>query len=377
MKITHAHITLLLLFAIACKQTYNPPAIAHPPDYLVVEGFIESNGFSPTVFHLSHTVKLDSPTFVPEAGATVAIEDSINNTSYSLTEGAAGTYYFNPYFFPGNTTYRLHIRTTAGKEYASDFVPLVHNPPIDSITFARVQTPAYDGVYIYANTHDPQNNTHYYRWQYTETWQFHTTFMQNYVYDPATGGLIGAVGLNNYICWHSDSSTAIVLNSTTQLAQDLVFHAPVVFIPNGSQQMMTRYSILVKQTALTKDAFTWWQTMQKNTEQIGSIFGVQPSANPGNIHCINDPIQQVLGYVGGGNTDSQRIFVTNEQAQPWRYESGCVDITLPPNTRLKDYLDNGFLVWNIGPPPDFKVHMSEAYCIDCTLTGTNKRPSFW
>jgi hypothetical protein len=366
------YMSLALLVATGCKQTYAPPAVSHPPDYLVVEGFIESNGVDPTVFQLSHTLKLDSNTYTPEPGATVAVEDSMHD-SYPLTETQPGTYYLPSYPFNNNSSYRLHIRTAGGKEYASDYAPLVYNPPIDSITFVRIQSDVHDGVQVHANTHDPQNNTHYYRWKYQETWQFHSVFEEAFVYVPGQG-LVGAVGLNNYVCWHYDSSTAVVLGSTAQLGQDIVFHAPLVFIPNGSQQMTVRYSILVKQYALNKDAFAWWQTLQKNTEQIGSIFGVQPSANPGNIHCLTDTTEQVLGYISGGNTDSKRIFITNDQIQPWKYITDCPD--MPVKGNVLNWIEQGYLIWQVETATGI-VHLAYKTCVDCTLTGTNQKPSFW
>jgi hypothetical protein len=367
---TH-HMIIFFLLAVSCKQSYIPPAIAHPPSYLVVEGFIENNGADPTIFHLSRTIKLDSNNLAPEQGATVTIEDSTQN-KYALTETTPGTYIYPAHQFLDNTPYRLHI-TTGGKDYTSDYVPLAYNPPIDSITFARVQTAPNDGVFIYANTHDPKNNTHYYRWQYKETWQFHSLHESPYLWFPDRG-LIDSITLQDYTCWKSDSSTTIVLASTAQLSQDLVYHAPVVFIPNGSQQMTVKYSILVKQNTLTKPAFQWWQTLQKNTERIGSIFGVQPSANPGNIHCTTDSAEQVLGYIGGGNTDSVRIFVTSGQIAPWEFHPDCDDkVVATPG----DYYIAGYLPWLFEPPPSGKVHIAYASCIDCRLIGSNSKPPFW
>ena len=172
------------------------------------------------------------------------------------------------------------------------------------------------------------------------------------------------------------SGVPILLASSTQLAQDVIYKAPVNFIPAGSQQISVRYSILVTQYALTRDAFAWWQTLQKNTELIGSIFGVQPSANPGNIYCISDSSEQVLGYVGGGNTHSQRIFITNDQVLPWDYNSGCIDMVDSGKISINDLWNSGFLPYYIIPASGL-IHYSFKTCIDCTLTGTNIRPSFW
>src|SRR5690349_12826292 len=82
--------TLLLLFA-ACRQAYEPPALTHPTNYLVVEGFIENNGTDSTYFTLSRTVKVDSSAFTPELGANVTVEGS-DNTNFTLPEVGNGRY---------------------------------------------------------------------------------------------------------------------------------------------------------------------------------------------------------------------------------------------------------------------------------------------
>jgi hypothetical protein len=370
-----ALLLITLCFSLGCKQTYQPPTIANPPDYLVVEGFINTNPGDSTVFNLSRTVKLDTNLYAPETGATVTVEGS-DNSSQKLNEIAIGTYRA---ILPGlnySTSYRLHIVTASGKQYASDYVTLVPGPPIDSISWRRLENPPNTGIQIYANTHDPQNATHYYRWDYTETWEFHSPYVANVQYVPGIG-IVPYYNNTTSVCWHTRQATSIVLGTSAQLSQDLIYEAPVVLVPFNSQQITVRYSILVKQYGLTKDAFAWWQLLQKNTEQIGSIFGVQPSANKGNIHCLTDTAEQVLGFVSGGGVRSQRIFITNAQVQPWDYVSGCIDekIANDPDS-LKFWIGIGFLPWASEYPPPI-VHMSYKTCVDCTLTGTNIRPSFW
>src|SRR5258708_24536143 len=173
MKKIRTNIALIALASLGCKQTYIPPAIAHPPDYLVVEGFIETNGTDPTNFTITHTVKLDSNALVPEPGAVVTIEGS-NNVSYKLADVGNGTYSAPLTALDPTIAYRLHIITAAGKIYASDYVHLVYNPPIDSINWVKLDNNTNKGVQIYANAHDLKNNTHYYRWKYAEVWEFHS-----------------------------------------------------------------------------------------------------------------------------------------------------------------------------------------------------------
>ncbi|HEY4107388.1 DUF4249 domain-containing protein [Puia sp.] len=367
---------ILLIASLGCRQTYQPPAIANPPDYLVVEGFINTNAGDTTFFNLSHTVKLDTNAYHPESGAMVTVEGN-DNSSFPLREITPGIYGSQLPALNYSVPYRLHIVTAAGKQYASDYVQLVANPPIDSISWKRLDNDVHQGIQIYANTHDPQNKTHYYRWDYSETWEFHSPYFATVKYVPGTG-LVGYSPNTITTCWHSDRATGIFLGTSTQLSQDLIYEAPLVLIPIGSQQITVRYSILVTQYALTQEAFNWWQILQKNTEQIGSIFGVQPSANKGNIRCLTDTAETVLGFVSGGNIQSQRIFITNDQVFPWYYDPDCLDQKVTNNIdSLKYWFSIGYLPWSLDLSPPNKAHFAYKTCVDCTLTGTNVKPSFW
>jgi len=364
-----------LILAAACRQSYSPPAVANPPAYLVVEGVIENNGVDFTTFTLSRTVKLDTNLFQPETGATVMIEGT-DNSARVLQDAGKGSYTAFLSGLDNSVSYRLHIHTASAKEYASDYIPVVTTPPIDSVGFKRVDNPAISdsGLQIYVNTHDPQNNTRYYRWEYLETWEFHSKYNASIKYD-GNGGWNDYFPNDTYICWHYAVNNNILLGTSSQLAKDVIFQAPMVLIPLNSQQISVRYSIQVKQRALTKEAFNWWQIMQKNSEQIGSIFGVQPSVNRGNIRCLSDTAEQVIGYVSAGNTRAQRIFITPDQVQPWYYSPPCPDHVTSRDS-LRFYVTIGDLPWYWDLFRS-QLHVANAYCVDCSLSGTNARPSFW
>jgi hypothetical protein len=360
---------VVLTITIACKQTYLPPIIKNPPTLLVVDGFI-NNGPDSTWFNLTHTYQLssDSTAGTPELGAAVSIQGN-DNTSYTLSQtGNTGLYTAHLPPLDPNTRYRLYITTTGGTAYTSDFVPVVANPPIDSVNLVRTN----DGAHIYVNTHDPSGNARFYRWEYQETWVFNSAYEAGYkwvddsmqIYSPDT----------TYTCWKTDNNTNIILGTSTALASDVIYETPLVFIPLNAQQLNILYSIYVRQYAITQDAFDWWSLMQNNTGNIGSIFGVQPTPNQGNLHCLTDTTQQVVGYVNAGTLRTQRTFISNKEVWPWYYQSPC-GITHLPVDSIDLYYTFGFLV--VGYGPGSLINVSYKTCVDCTLTGSNKKPSFW
>jgi hypothetical protein len=104
-----------------------------------------------------------------------------------------------------------------------------------------------------------------------------------------------------------------VIASSAKLSSDVIFQAPVTTILSTNEKISVRYSILLRQYALTKEAYEFWENIRKNTEQLGSIFDAQPSQLQGNIHCISNPTEPVIGFVTITNIQRKRIFIDNSQ----------------------------------------------------------------
>src|ERR1700753_2276564 len=160
-------IGLILTAAILCQQCKDPyvsPYKAPATGYLVVEGYISGNTVSQ--FSLTRSIALPGDSTLPtENGATVQIQGS-DNSAYPLT-GLGNGIYSTVDTLNLNTQleYRISIKTTGGDQYYSDFVPVKPTPPIDSVNW--VENPD-NSIQIYVNTHDPNNNTRYYQWNYDQ-----------------------------------------------------------------------------------------------------------------------------------------------------------------------------------------------------------------
>lgn len=376
-------LTGLLLVAVAwisCKKPYQPETITTDYKYLVVEGTI-SPGDS-TFFKLSRTTPVNKATPTPELKAIVTIEDEQSN-SYLVKETGNGTYSASSYNLDNAKKYRLRIKTSAGKTYLSDFVPVKNSPPIDSIGFIAQS----DALQLYANTHDATGNTRYYRWEFSEAWVFNALYFSNYVSD---GKQLLSRSFTQLIhqCYTNDLSATVSLGSTAQLTQDKVYQDVINTIPSSSEKISIRYSILVKQYALTVDAYSFWSNIKKNTEDLGSIFDAQPTELKGNIHNVSDPTEAVIGYVSAGNVQSKRVFINrSELPKSWqliypypcqvdtaKFSSNQVTTILIPNKPISAItIDQAFdtMGMNIG------YLYSDRQCADCTVRGVTTPPLFW
>ena len=383
-KINICCATLMMLF-VGCKQEYIPPVNEENENLLVVEGFLNS-GQGPTTIHLSRSVELTDTTQKKfELGAKVNVEGE-NGSSFALAGNTRGEYSIAQLPLLNNVKYRLLIKTSDGKEYASDFVPIKVTPPIDSITWQRES----EGVRLYVNTHDPQNATKYYQWEFEETWEFRSDYYSSLRYARDNSNRVTAlvyrypdhsVDTTIYKCWKTVNSTSIIIGSSENLSTDIIY-LPFHFIEQGSEKLSVLYSINLKQYAVSHEKYLFLQKMKKNTEQTGSLFDAQPSQLSGNIHCLTNPTEAVIGYVEITQEQTQRIFISHSQVSDWKYDPGCSNYEIDNNLdSIAKYASDLTPMYPtaldaLGNILKFNA-ASDVKCVDCRIGRTNQKPPFW
>jgi hypothetical protein len=383
---------LAFLIVFGCKKPFTPVLVSSQNTrYLVIEGVID--GADSTFIRLSRTKKVDTlKTIIPETGAIVTIESDASEV-IPLIELKPGTYTAPPFNLNTSHKYRLRIKTTAAKEYLSDFVQVKNSPPIDSVGFNAQPS----GVTMYVNSHDASNSTRYYRWEYNEAWQFHTQYVSAWI-RPSPEHISGErlPSEQVYTCFTGDTSSNIIIGNTTKLGNDIVYQSPVTTVRGNSEKIEMKYSILVKQYALTSDAYAFWQNLQDNTENLGGIFSVLPSQSPTNFHCVTNPAETVVGYLSAGGVAYKRIFITSDQLLPSYqplYPTVCKldTVFLNPKTPEEVIETNEYnhnyaaytLVTGLylPPPNPFGGPTAWTYstvlCADCTIRGKREPPPFW
>lgn len=370
-------ILLTVAWLIACKKPYNPPEIRTETNFLVIEGSIACGADAVTTIILSRTTNPgDSILFHPELNAFVYIDEE-QGSIFPITEQGDGIYRTQPLNLDPTKKYRLKIRTADNKNYISDYVSVKTSPAIDSLTWKQ------DGdVTVSVNTHDPLNNTRYYRWEYNETWTYASLFHAEWIVKD------GWIYVHDSItqidsCWRTANSNNIVLGSSVALSEDVISDFPVAIIPQHHEKIGKRYSILVKQYALTEEAFRYLQLIKKNTEQLGTLFDAQPSQLKGNIHSADNPNEPVIGFVTASTITEKRMFILHDQLTDWKptysIESCGAPIIInqnPVDYRIWDYPDPTYTIYYYIMGGTMAI--IKKTCIDCRERGgTNVKPSFW
>jgi hypothetical protein len=370
---------LLFLIVAGCREEYEPKVKSSEQSILVVEGVLNT-GNGPTNIRLSRTYTLDdSAKLRPELGAQLSVE-SKNGTVFPLFDMAGnGTYSIDQLEVNPTEEYRLRISTRNGKQFASDYLPVQTNPPIDSISWRRDE----EGVRVYVNTHNPQGNTRYYRWEFEETWEIHSAFYSYYRMENGYPEDRNLPEEQVYFCWKDFKSSELLLGNTVQLTEDRVFEKQLFRIPTGSEKLGQRYSVLVRQFALTKDGYDFYQLMKKNTESLGSIFDPQPSEISGNIRSLSDPSEKVIGFISAAPVRQARIFISKNDVPDWGFQLNCNKTITIPNDRdsITKYFTHGdYLPYSARKLSIIVVEWYGALreCTDCTIrNGSTEKPAFW
>ena len=364
-----------LILLERCKTPYEPPIQNTKQHFLVVEGFIIGNGT--TTLKLSRTRNIsphDTASRIYEDGANVRVEDNYNHV-YPLYGSGQGIY-TGDFNLQPSYLFRLHITTSDNREYLSDEIVFKPSPPIDSISWKLDNN---SNVQVSVSAHDPQNNTKYYRWSFDETWEFHSEYYSNLWFDK-TDSTFKTRYIPVYQCWQSDKSTEILLGSSAKLKEDVIDEAPLTLIRYQNKKISVLYSIVVTQYALDSSGYNYWTAMKSNTENVGSIFDPQPNLTTGNIHCLTDSSETVIGYIGAGSTQQTRIYINNtEMPSRWNPPPDCGEWHVPMimDSLLYYFDDGGYTPINYDPPPGSTVFGAADHCVDCSLTGTLIKPSFW
>ena len=367
------YITILsfLLLIIGCITPFIPET-DETQELVVVEGLItDQEGINTIKLSKSMDLGYKKTVKKPLHGCTVTITDDIGN-SYLLTESDTGTYMTNANTFKGSVgrKYTLHINTnnsTANHySYQSSPIEMLPVPPIDSVYFERVSfdvnnigLPVHEGCRIYMNTYDPQSICKFYRWDFVETWEFHLPY--NYV--------------KNKVCWTTSNSSVINVKNTSVLSEDRIIRLPITLITAKTDRLNVKYSILVNQYSLNENEYTYWDKLKSISQEVGSLYDVTPASVQGNIYCIEDPAEKVLGYFSVSAKESKRIFIAKTFAGHIDLYKNCIWGTIPY------YNDIGAPTipwWVIAADEraDYRVITVLEGCADCSVRGSSIVPDF-
>jgi len=375
------HLILFPVFIVVCCgciYPYEPQSVNEIENLLVVDGDIIANGTTIVKLTRSYKLSYSAETTIPiERNARVVVESS-TGVVYPADETSPGCYEAATDGLDLSARYRLHITTRDNMEYASQFVPVSISPPIDSLSWVVNQ--GGKCVNIYVSTHDPTDKTHYYRWNYVQIWEFTSEYYAMITFDRETGEYVDFPNSISpyYYCWIEQNSSAILLDKTSMLSQSVINNKKLITIDEEDQRISLLYSVQVIQRALTADGYAYWENLYKNGQDLGGIFAPMPTEQRGNIYCLSQPKQIVLGFISATTlTYSDRIFIERPFRLPinWICQRGAGEIQYDRGLLIAMFPH--YLPVAMVSPFQRRAIWAQRVCVDCTVKGTKNKPLWW
>jgi len=361
---------------------FDPQGMKATEGILVVEGMIMETG---TSIKLSRTVSImnTSSDSIPADlrnvyDALVQIIDDDNNIiaiadPHIINERSVYVVSDEIKFAYGSK-YALDI-IVGEKHYKSAFVSPVKTPEIDEIIWKQNPDGSMD---IMVSTHDPNNEIEYYRWEFEEDWEIRSILLGQLRYVFSTNEVIAQsqfTSNNRYYCWASNKSKSFILGTSERLTGTTIKNKVIQSFQTNNTRFSYLYSILIRQYGLDKESYTYFENLQKNIDQSGSLFSPLFNEIRGNIVCISHPEETVIGYITASNENTKRLFINMEKI--WGEGKDDCEFTRRYGiNELQNMYAAGYNIMYLANPGSYLC--APVRCLDCTLRGgTKNKPDFW
>ncbi|MCK9421535.1 MAG: DUF4249 domain-containing protein [Bacteroidales bacterium] len=372
-------ITLLMLFS--CIKLYDPQIDSNAKNKYVVSGRItNTEGWQEVDVSLSSPI--ESPSYVPVSGCRVNILDDKGNI-FLMEEYNPGQYLVwigQEYLKPG-ISYKVMVVAPGREILVSGFDKMPAGPSIDSVYYSVNVIPTPDPdvnhrvMQFYVDLNAIGNYSQYYKWDVVETWEYHAAHPLEYFYD-GTFHEVYPPDYSKNKCWSTNLVKNVFTVSTKSLSQNTYKQYPLHYVDGHTSRLGILYSILVRQLALTEEAYNYWEQLRINSNEQGGLYEKQPLAIKGNIQNATNPDNEVLGYFYATSESTRRYFYHDIEGIPLDFSNSCSEDVL------------GRFGWREFKPDDYPVYyyynavgalkILGRECVDCRLMGgTTEKPDFW
>ena len=368
---------LLCLILCSCINEYTPKSIDQMTDILVVEGIITDNETYITLSRSEYIINTDTdkpmhPKYVNNALVFVQCDDG---TQMEAEFQYSGRYFIKTCKLKFDRKYRLKIEIEEEDcdgdnlpcplktyEYRSEFSYPIATSEIDSVFWMKrnIGEPVTIHVSTQSSIDNSGNVVLYYHWSFLENWEV-TPLLPNTKYPN--------------ICWNEYKNDEILVGSATKTTSGNLIDN-IREIEPSSNRLSELYRIIVKQNAITKQAYEYFSNIKKISKQTGTIFSPIPIGLTGNIVCLTDPNKQVIGFMDVSTTTTKQLYISRddnlyepifrEDCQP--FTMGELQLKYPGD--MIPPIPYGYEVYTILPEL-----YARTVCLECY--GTQQKPDDW
>lgn len=376
---------MLIIMLSSCIKHYEPEISGSDAVKFVITGQV-NRGDNIQRINISKTSSLSESKYLPVTGCKVKILDDKGNI-YEAIDQKDGNYIT---VIPESklaigSSFKVEINTPEGINIVSDFDQIHDCPDVDTVYYILDSLPSGNptiytkGIQFYTNLNAENTNSHNFRWEAIETYEYHSSFPIEWYYDGTLHHILPP-DHSKSVCWRTAPVKDVFTLTTQNLTENKYNMYPFHFVDNVSlPRLLYGYSLLIRQYAISEAAFTYWEKLRINSNEQGGLYEKQPLVIKGNMHNITNPDQKVLGFFGAATVKSKRIFVKKVENLPLEYQSVCTaEGEEPRRGGLKGIPTTFYPAYLYATDYGFSMIILDSKCYDCTLAGGSvNKPDFW
>jgi len=370
----------LILFILAslmyfsCTEKYYPE-IDEDVSVLVVDGKI-TDETGPCEVRLFRTVNFtDSFPVKPERDALIILHDDLGETEI-LNEAEPGIYKSSFTTIKGQIgrTYWIEIQTLSGDKYEST-PELMHAAfEITSLYGDELEVITDDysnekAVGIYFDAKNNENTGDYLRWEYRESYEWHTPFDidTKVTENPQT------------VCFPVNDYPLINLYDASDIENKEVNHLLTSTILQHEVKLEHKYLLDMRLYSVSQENYIFWKNMKAIHQSNGNLYDILPANIKGNIStCEGDC--EVLGYFEASSVRTKKgLFSKNDYSVEFNdFPKECetfIYITNPDGSPPD--LTRYYIVKEIIRPRLTLYLARLRHCYECNQKYPINKPSFW
>lgn len=259
-----------------------------------------------------------------------------------------------------------------GNKYSTDFMDVLITPEILEIDFNTADDESYVDFYI--STKGDNDGSRFYQWTYNEIWEFHSIYDATQYYNTESKTIDDMVDNFKYYCWNRSQSSGILIGSALNLSENYIFKQNLNRVSSYDYRVQMLYYINVSQKSISAEKYNYLLNVRKNSEELGGIFGPQPSEMQGNIYSENSNELEILGFISCSTQSTLDRYFDASELKVFR-STDCEVVEGSGSLTIEEMLENG---WDIlSRAPRSPIVWSKKRCVDCRVIGTKDKPAGW
>jgi len=363
---------LVSVMCFSCTERFYPE-IEEDVSILVVDGKI-TDETGPCEVRLFRTVNFtDSFPLKPERHALIILHDDLGKSEI-LNEGRPGVYRSSFTKVKGKIgrTYWIEIETLSGEKYEST-PELMHSAfEITSIYGGELEVitdnnSKEEAVGIYFDTKNNEKTGAYLRWEYRESYEWHSPFK---VEDKVTEN-------PQTVCFPVNDFPLINIYDASGFANKEVNHLLTSKILKHEVKLEHNYLLDMRLYSVSRENYIFWKNMKAIHQSNGNLYDILPANIKGNISACENNCE-VLGYFEASSVRTKKgIFSKDEYSVDFSdFPQECETFIMVPEDSRPDPMK--YHIVRVIPRQNITAYeVRLRHCYECNLKYPINKPSFW